>query len=187
MFHIQNIIMSQCSKRRSNNEKAVIQKWFVIALQKTRDFSENNEEKKDERNTKEINWSDLSRNRNFANVMMMQRDLIVSLCKLESEDIALHMMSSKVQAVLEKFQIWVKRIASSAHVVRRSFAILAHDVHITLNTSNQKMIIKRLIKNNIRLHENLKMLRIAWFKKIVKSEKTYSSLIIKIAIKMMIN
>ena len=118
---------------------------------------------------------------------MMQRDLIVSLCKLESEDIALHAMSSKAWAALEKFQTWMKKIASSAHVVRRSFAILAHDVHITLNTSNQKMIIKRLIKNNVRLHKDLEMLRIAWLKKIVESEKTHSLLIIKIAIKTMMN
>ncbi len=118
---------------------------------------------------------------------MTQRDLIVSLCKLESEDIALHAMSSKAWAALEKFQTWMKKIASSAHVVRRSFAILAHDVHITLNTSNQKMIIKRLIKNNVRLHKDLEMLRIAWLKKIVESEKTHSLLIIKIAIKTMMN
>ncbi len=96
-------------------------------------------------------------------------------------------MSLKVRAVLEKTQTWVKKIASSTHVVHRSFAILAHDVHITLNTSNQKMIIKRLIKNNARLHEDLKMLRIAWLKKIVESEKTHSLLIIKIMIKTMMN
>ena len=118
---------------------------------------------------------------------MMQWDLIVSLCKLKSKDIALHVMSLKAQATLEKSQTWVKRIASSVHVVCRSFAILAHDVHITLNTSNQKMIIKRLIKNNARLHENLKMLRIAWLKKIVKSEKIHSSLIVEIVIKTMMN
>ncbi len=123
----------------------------------------------------------------IANVTTTQQNLIVSLCKLESEDIALHVMSSKAQAALEKFQTWVKRIASSAHVVRRSFAILAHDVCITMNTSNQKMIIKRLIKNNMKLYEDLKMLRIAWLKKIVESEKTHSSLIVKIAIKTMIN
>ena len=123
----------------------------------------------------------------IANMMMMQQDLIVLLCKLESEDIALHVMSLKAQAVLEKFQTWVKKIASSAHVVCKSFAILAHNVHITLNTSNQKMIIKRLIKNNVKLHEDLKMLRIAWLKKIVESEKIHSSLIIEIAIKTMIN
>jgi len=40
----------------------------------------------------------------IANMMMMQQDLIVLLCKLESEDIALHVMSLKAQAVLEKFQ-----------------------------------------------------------------------------------
>ncbi len=71
--------------------------------------------------------------------------------------------------------------------MHRSFVILAHDVCITLNISNQKIIIKRLIKNNARLHEDLKMLRIAWFKKIVESEKIHSSLIIKIVIKTMTN
>jgi len=40
----------------------------------------------------------------IANVSMTQRNLIMSLRKLESEDIALHMMSSKVQAALEKSQ-----------------------------------------------------------------------------------
>ncbi len=40
----------------------MIQKWFVITLQETQDFNKNSEEKKDERNTKEIDWSDLSRN-----------------------------------------------------------------------------------------------------------------------------
>ncbi len=43
------------------------------------------------------------------------------------------------------------------------------------------------MKNNARLYEDLKMLRIAWFKKIVESEKIYSSLIVKIAIKKMMN
>ncbi len=123
----------------------------------------------------------------IASMLMMQRDLIMLLRKLESEDIALYAMSLKAWAVLEKFQTWVKRIASLAHVIRRSFMILAHDVHITLNTSNKKMIIKTLIKNNVKLHEDLKMLRIAWLKKIVKSEKIHSSLIIKIMIKTMMN
>jgi len=40
----------------------------------------------------------------IANASMMQRDLIMLLCKLESEDIALHMMSSKARAALEKSQ-----------------------------------------------------------------------------------
>jgi len=40
----------------------------------------------------------------IANALMTQRNLIVLLRKLESEDIALHVMSSKVQAALEKSQ-----------------------------------------------------------------------------------
>jgi len=40
----------------------------------------------------------------IASMSTMQRDLIVSLRKLESENIALHVMSSKAQAALEKSQ-----------------------------------------------------------------------------------
>ncbi len=123
----------------------------------------------------------------IASMLMTQQDLIMSLRKLESEDIALYMMSSKVQAALEKSQTWVKKIASLAHVMHQSFVILTHDVCISLNTSNQKMMIKRLMKDNARLHEDLKILRIIWFKKIVESEKTHSLLIVKITIKMMMN
>ncbi len=53
--------------------------------------------------------------------------------------------------------------------------------------NNQKKIIERLIKDNIRLHEDLKVLRIIWFKKIIDSEKTHSSLIIEITIEAMMN
>ncbi len=53
--------------------------------------------------------------------------------------------------------------------------------------NNQKKIIERLIKDNTRLHEDLKVLRIVWLKKIVKSEKTHSLLIIKIEIKVIMN
>ncbi len=44
-----------------------------------------------------------------------------------------------------------------------------------------------LVENNVRLHENLKILRIVWFKKVAESEKTHSSLIVKIAIEAMTN
>ncbi len=123
----------------------------------------------------------------IASMSAAQRDLIVSLRKLESEDIALHAVSPEARAALERSHEWVKGIAGSAHVVRRSFAILAHGVHITLNTSNQKAVIKRLVKNNARLREGLEMLRIAWLKKIAESEKAHSSLIMKIATETMTN
>lgn len=69
----------------------------------------------------------------------------------------------------------------------KSFVILTHNVCIILNINNQKIIIKRLIKNNAKLHEDLKILRIVWFKKIVESEKIHSSFIVKIRIKTIMN
>ncbi len=62
-----------------------------------------------------------------------------------------------------------------------------YKVHTTINMSNQKKIIERLIKDNAKLHEDLKVLRIVWFKKIADSKKTYSLLIMKIAIEAMTN
>ncbi len=72
-------------------------------------------------------------------------------------------------------------------IMRQIFAVLAHEIHITIDTSNQKVIIKRLIKDNTKLHENLKILRIVWLKKVIESKKIYLSLIIKITIKAMMN
>lgn len=68
-----------------------------------------------------------------------------------------------------------------------SFVILTYNVHVTLNINNQKTFIKKLIRDNTKLHEDLEMLRITWFKKIIKSENIHSSLIVKIAIKTMMN
>jgi len=67
------------------------------------------------------------------------------------------------------------------------FAVLAYEICITINTSNQKVIIKRLIKNNVRLYKNLEILRIVWLKKVVESEKIHLLLIVEIAIKAMMN
>ncbi len=65
------------------------------------DFNENNEEKK----IKEIQKKLIDQIfQEIANMSTMQQNLIVSLCKLESKDITLHVMSLKAQAVLEKSQ-----------------------------------------------------------------------------------
>ena len=72
-------------------------------------------------------------------------------------------------------------------ISRRIFAVLTYEMRTTININNQKKVIRKLIKNNARLHENLKILRIVWLKKVIKSEKTHSSLIVKIAIEAMMN
>ena len=123
----------------------------------------------------------------IADVSTSQRDLIMSFCKLSSKDIFLHAVSSDAQANLKKTQEWAKEIANLTCISRWIFAVLIHEMCITINISNQKKVIRRLIKNNARLHENLKILRIVWLKKVAKSKKTHSSLIVKIVIEAMIN
>ncbi len=123
----------------------------------------------------------------IADVSTGQRDLIVSLHKLSSDDISLHAVSSDARANLKKTQTWAKEIASLTRVARQIFAMLTHEVRTTIDMSNQEKIIERLIKDNARLHEDLKVLRIAWLKKIADSEKTHSSLIVEIAIEAMTN
>ncbi len=76
---------------------------------------------------------------------------------------------------------------SLTHVICWIFVMLTYEIHTTINMNNQKKIIKRLIKDNARFHEDLKILRIVWLKKIAKSEKTHSLLIIKIMIEAMMN
>jgi len=88
---------------------------------------------------------------------------------------------------LKKTQEWVKEITNLTRISRWTFAMLTHKVCITIDMNNQMKVIRKLIKNNIRLHENLKILRIVWLKKVAKSEKIHSSLIMKIAIEVMMN
>ncbi len=123
----------------------------------------------------------------IADMSTDQRNLIMSLRKLSNNDISLYAVSSNAWTNLKKTQTWAKEIMSSTHVTRRIFVMLIHEVHTTINISNQKKIIERLIKDNMRLHKDLKVLRIVWLKKIAESEKTHSLLIVKIMIKAMMN
>ncbi len=116
-----------------------------------------------------------------------QRNLIMFLCKLSSKDIFLHAVSSNAWTNLKKTQEWAKEIVNSIHISQQTFAVLIHEMRTTINMNNQKKVIRKLIKNNARLHENLKILRIVWLKKVAKSKKTHSSLIMKIVIEAMIN
>ncbi len=123
----------------------------------------------------------------IADVSTSQRNLIMSLHKLSSEDIFLHAVSLDAWANLEKTQEWAKEIANSTRILRRIFAMLIHEMRTTIDTSNQKKVIRKLIENNVRFHENLKILRIVWLKKVAESEKIHSSLIMKITIEAMMN
>ena len=72
-------------------------------------------------------------------------------------------------------------------ILQWTFAVLTHEMYTTIDMNNQKKVIEKLIKNNARFYENLKILRIVWLKKVTESEKTHSLLIMKIAIEAMMN
>ena len=123
----------------------------------------------------------------IADVSTSQWNLIMSLRKLSSEDIFLHAVSSDAWANLKKTQEWAKEIVNLTRILQQIFAMLTHEMHTTINMNNQKKVIRKLIKNNARLHENLKILRIVWLKKVTESEKIHSLFIMKIAIEAMMN
>ncbi len=54
--------MSEHDKKRSNNEKVIFQKWIVITLQEIKDHDEDNRKKENKEDTKEIYWTNFSRN-----------------------------------------------------------------------------------------------------------------------------
>ncbi len=163
-------------QRFRNNSSSLCKKWEVMIKIMNRKEIEEIQKKLIEQILQRI-----------ADALTDQRDLIMLLCKLSSNDIFLHAVSSDAQAKLKKIQTWAKEIASSTCVARQIFAMLTHEVHITIDMNNQKKIIEKLIKDNMRLHEDLKVLRIVWLKKIADSEKTYSLFIVKIAIEAMMN
>ena len=179
--------MSRRDKRRSNSKKATSQRWIVITLQKMRSHDEDSKKKENREDIKEIYQTDSSRNYKHVDSLKRFNHVSLKAWKLESENIILHTVSSEIWANLKRFQAWAKKIANLTYIVRWIFAVLTHEIHITINTSNHKVIMKRLIKDNTRLHENLKILRIVWFKKVAESEKIHSSLIVEITIKAMTN
>jgi hypothetical protein len=74
-----------------------------------------------------------------------------------------------------------KNIASSTYIMRRTFEMLTHDVHvIDVQTINQQKTIRKIEKQNEALHSRLKIVRIIWFKSVNNSNKKLTSLIIEI-------
>ncbi len=67
MLLIKNHVMSERDKRRSNNEKVMFQKWIVITLQEMKDHDEDSRKKENKKDTKEIYWTDFSRNHKHVN------------------------------------------------------------------------------------------------------------------------
>ncbi len=151
------------------------------------DHDKDSRKKENKEDTKEIYWTDSSKNHKHVNSSKKSNHVSLQAWKQRHHTSRSEFRTLEAQANLKKSQTWVKEIMNLMCIMCWIFTVLAHKIHITINTSNQKVIIKRLIKNNTKLHKNLKILRIVWFKKVVESEKIYSSFIIEITIKVMMN
>lgn len=101
---------------------------------------------------------------------------------LFSNDIALHVINLKTSLKLNCFKInW---IANLKKLICKTFVVLVHETRIFIDIKNQAMIINKLQKENERL---LLKIQVTWSKKMMKSNKAFSSLIIKLAISTTIN
>jgi len=54
--------MNEHDKKRSNNEKVTSQRWIIITLQEMKDHDEDSRKKENKKDTKEIYWTNSSRN-----------------------------------------------------------------------------------------------------------------------------
>ena len=55
--------MSKHDKRRNSDKKVTSQRWFIIASQEMRSHDQDNEQKKNRKDTKEVDWTDSTENR----------------------------------------------------------------------------------------------------------------------------
>ena len=113
---------------------------------------------------------------------------ILAVKRLPSGDIELFASSMEARARIETNEEVMKCLASSAYVIRRTYAVLAHGLRVdSVNTTQQEKGIAELEKQNDVLHPGLRINRIAWTKKAVIEAKTHSSLIIEVATAEMAN
>jgi hypothetical protein len=105
---------------------------------------------------------------------------ILAAKKLPSGDLLISTLTEKARRELEKSNSWLQAIAPTAEARRTAFPVFVHGVRVKgVNTSDQKQAVKELHEENIILHPNLEIIRVAWPKQIIKEEKIYSSLILE--------
>lgn len=100
--------------------------------------------------------------------------------RLPSGDVELQMTSVENKRWAENHTDWIKALAVSAEVTRRTYAVMAHAVRVAdIDTSNQTEAIKCILQQNTKMHKNASITRVAWTKKALELKKSFSSLIIE--------
>ena len=107
---------------------------------------------------------------------------ITGVRKLPSGDIIIRANTVETKQRLEKNTHLQSALGGETQVIRRTFAVLAHGIRISIvNTNDQLATAKRLQDQNSTKHPGLEILRTAWPKQVHDSGKTHSSLIVEVA------
>jgi hypothetical protein len=86
---------------------------------------------------------------------------VLTTRRLSSEDVKMMTKTKKIKKRVIINKIFVKNIASSTYIVRRTFEMLIHDVRVVdVQTINQQKTIRKIEKQNEALHSRLKIVKI---------------------------
>ncbi len=106
---------------------------------------------------------------------------VLTTRRLSNENVKMITRTKKIKKRVIINEIFAKSIASSTYIMRRTFEMLIHDVHVVdLQTTNQQKTIRRIEKQNEALHSKLKIVKIIWFKNVSNNNKKLTWLIIEI-------
>ncbi len=109
-----------------------------------------------------------------------ERD-ILSIRRLLSDDLKLLARFEKTRERMKQDRELLHDITSSTTAMRRTYAVLAHDVRMSnVNTFNQQTAINQIVKQNSSLHKDLNIVRVVWTKKTERLRKEHFSLIIEL-------
>ena len=107
---------------------------------------------------------------------------VIAARRLPSGEILISTLTEKARRELEKRSDWLQAIATTAEARETTFPVFIHGVRVKgVNTANQKQAVKELYEENLLLHPNLEIIRVAWPTKVIREEKSYSSLILETA------
>jgi hypothetical protein len=105
---------------------------------------------------------------------------VLAVNKLANKDIILHTANESDKAALEQNTNWTTRIASSAKVHLKTYAVLVHGVKTaSFGRDAGDKPMRELEKQNAHLHANMKIIRTSWITR-PTDNRVFSSLIVEV-------
>ncbi len=95
-------------------------------------------------------------------IMKKRKRDIMSMKRLLSDDLKLLTSTKKTRERMKKNQTLTFNISSFATIVRRTYVVLTHEMRRkNINVINQQEVINHIIKQNLSLHKEMNIIKIA--------------------------